>query len=303
MTTARRPIVVTAATGRQGRATATALLASGCPVRALVRHPDSMSAEELAAAGAEIIVGDFDDVASIEAALDGARGLFLYQPGFVSPNLTPGLGPDSELNRGRAVISAAVAAGIEHLVYSSALGANLGLSPLSTPKQTLEHELLASGLSVTIMRPVGFMENYAGPGRGLQPDATIRTPAPPQVIEQLIAVSDIGAFAALAFANPDRYIGQSFELAGDELTVPQIAAAMSAALDRPVRYGQIPIEEIRRVAPDRAASLERLYSQDPPRADISALREQHRGLLSFEGWLGAGGADQVIAYLETTTVK
>jgi hypothetical protein len=85
--------------------------------------------------------------------------------------------------------------------------------------------------------------------------------------------------------------------------VPQIAAAMSAALDRPVRYSQIPIEEIRRVDPDRAASLERLYSQAPPRADISALREQHRGLLSFEAWLGAGGADQVIAYLETTTVK
>jgi uncharacterized protein YbjT (DUF2867 family) len=153
-------------------------------------------------------------------------------------------------------------------------------------------------LPTTIIRPVGFMENYAGPARGLQPDGTIRTPAPPQIVEQLIAVRDIGVFAELAFAHPDRYIGQAFELAGDELTVPQIADAMSSVLDRPVRYSQTPIDEIRRADPDRAASLERLYSLDPPRADIPALRERHPGLLTFESWLGADGAEQVTGYLQ-----
>jgi uncharacterized protein YbjT (DUF2867 family) len=298
MTAPRRTIVVTAATGRQGRAAATGLLERGWPVRALVRDPGSAPAAELAAAGAEVAVCDFDDAAAVKAALGGAHGLFLYQPGFMSPELTPGLGPDSELARGRTVISAALSAGIGHLVYSSGLGANLGLSPLYAPKQALEQQLAASGVPFTIIRPVGFMENYAGPGRGLQPDGTIRTPAPPHVVEQLIAVRDIGAFAAVAFASPDRYAGEAFELAGDELTVPQIAAAMTAALGRPVRFSQIPIEEIRRASPDRAASLERLYNLEPPRANIPHLRDQHAELLTFEQWLTAHGAGQIAAYLE-----
>jgi uncharacterized protein YbjT (DUF2867 family) len=298
MTTPRRTIVVTAATGRQGRAAATALLERGWPVRALVRHPGSAGATELAAAGAEVAVCDLDDAAAIKEALGGAHGLFLCQPGFMSPELTPGLGPDSELTRGRTVINAALTAGIGHLVYSSGLGANLGLSPLYAPKQALEQQLAASGVPFTIIRPAGFMENFAGPGRGLQPGGTIRTPAPPHVVEQLIAVRDIGAFAAIAFASPDRYAGKAFELAGDELTVPQIAAAMTTALDRPIRYSQIPIEEIRRADPDRAAALERLYNLEPPRADIPGLRAQHAGLLTFGQWLAADGAEHVAAYLD-----
>jgi uncharacterized protein YbjT (DUF2867 family) len=297
MTTPRRTIAVTAATGRQGRAATTALLEHGWPVRALVRDPDGTPAAELAAAGAEVAACDLDDAAAVKAAISGAHGLFLCQPGFISPQLTPGLGPDSELTRGRTVISAALSAGIGHLVYSSGLGANLGLSPLYAPKQALEQQLAASGVPFTIIRPVGFMENYAGPGRGLQPDGTIRTPAPPHVVEQLIAVRDIGAFAAIAFASPGRYAGQAFELAGDELTVPQIAAAMTTALGRPIRYSQIPIEDIRRADPDRAASLERLYNLKPPRANIHHLRDQHAGLLTFEQWLTAGGAGQAAAYL------
>jgi uncharacterized protein YbjT (DUF2867 family) len=301
MTTPRRTIVVTAATGRQGRAAATALLERGWPVRALVRDPDGAPAAELAAAGAEVAVCDLDDADAIKAALGGAHGLFLCQPGFVSPELTPGLGPDSELSRGRTVIGAALTAGIGHLVYSSGLGANLGLSPLYAPKQALEQQVAASGVPFTIIRPVGFMENYAGPGRGLQTDGTIRTPAPSHIVEQLIAVRDIGAFAAIAFANPGLYAGKAFELAGDELTVPQIAAAMTTALDRPVRYSQIPIEEIRRADPDRAASLERLYNLQPPRANIPHLRDQHPGLLTFDQWLAADGAGQIAAYLEPAT--
>jgi uncharacterized protein YbjT (DUF2867 family) len=298
MATPPRIIVVTAATGRQGRAAATALLERGWPVRALVRDPDSTGAAELAIAGAELAVCDLDDADAIEAALDSAHGLFLYQPGFMSPELTPGLGPDSELTRGQAVINAALTAGIGHLVYSSGLGANLGLSPLYAPKHALEQQLAASGVPFTILRPVGFMENYAGPSRGLQPDGTIRTPAPPHIVEQLIAVRDIGAFAAIALANPGLYAGQALEVAGDELTVPQIAAAMTTALDRPVRYSQIPIEEIRSADPDRAASLERLYKLELPRAAIADLREQHPGLLTFTQWLADDGAKQIAGHLE-----
>lgn len=96
---------------------------------------------------------------------------------------------------------------------------------------------------------------------------------------------------------------RSLELAGDELTVPQIAAAMTTALNRPIRYSQIPIEEIRRADPDRAASLERLYKLEPPRADLPRLREQHPGLFTFARWLTTDGTDQINAYLEPATAE
>jgi uncharacterized protein YbjT (DUF2867 family) len=299
MPTAKRPIVVTAATGRQGRAAVSALLEHGWPVRAMVRDVATAGAVSLAAAGAELSAGDLDDAGSIERALEGAHGLFLYQPLFLSAERTPGLGPDSELRRGRAAIAAAVAARVEHVVYSSALGVDSpAVSPLLAPKRGLEAELAGTGLGTTILRPVGFMENYAGPWRGLRPDGVIATPAPPDVREPLVAIGDIGALAAIAFDDPGRHAGAALELAGDEPTVPQIAAALSRALGRDIGYHRISLDEIRRTDPDRAASLERMYGEQPAPIDIEQLRRLHPRLLTLESWLESGGAALVASYLQ-----
>jgi uncharacterized protein YbjT (DUF2867 family) len=59
------PVLVTAATGNQGGATARALLANGSTVRVLVRNPEAPNAKALAAAGAQVVVGDLDDLASL----------------------------------------------------------------------------------------------------------------------------------------------------------------------------------------------------------------------------------------------
>ena len=49
-----------------------------------------------------------------------------------------------------------------------------------------------------------FMANTASRGPvGLQADGTIMPMVPPEQPVQLVAVRDIGAFAALAIANPD----------------------------------------------------------------------------------------------------
>ncbi len=50
-------ILVSGATGRQGGATAAALLAAGHKVRAMTRHPQSEAAKALARAGAEVVAG------------------------------------------------------------------------------------------------------------------------------------------------------------------------------------------------------------------------------------------------------
>jgi uncharacterized protein YbjT (DUF2867 family) len=61
------------------------------------------------------------------------------------------------------------------------------------------------------------------------------SPVWPDAKVQLIAPEDIGAFAAAAFADPERYNRETIELAGDELTMGEIAAVLAAATGNPVK--------------------------------------------------------------------
>ena len=72
-------IAVVGATGAQGGGLVRAILADqrgGYRARALTRHPDSVKAQALAAAGAEVVAADLDDPASLESAFAGAYGAF-----------------------------------------------------------------------------------------------------------------------------------------------------------------------------------------------------------------------------------
>jgi len=69
-------VLVTGATGLLGGLTARRLLADGARVRGLARSP--ARAAELAAAGAEIVVGDMTDALSLARAADGCQGVFHF---------------------------------------------------------------------------------------------------------------------------------------------------------------------------------------------------------------------------------
>jgi uncharacterized protein YbjT (DUF2867 family) len=61
-------VAVVGATGRQGGAAAKALLAAGAEVRALVRDPAKAAAAAVQAAGAQLVVADFDHPDTVDAA-------------------------------------------------------------------------------------------------------------------------------------------------------------------------------------------------------------------------------------------
>lgn len=113
-------VLVTAATGRQGGATARALLAEGgTRVRVMVRNPKAPNAKALAAAGAEVVVGDFDEPASLRAACAGARAVFSMQSPLIS---TTGVDYSKELQQGRNLVEAALAEGVETFVHTATSG-------------------------------------------------------------------------------------------------------------------------------------------------------------------------------------
>ena len=280
--TTDRPILVTGATGQQGGATARHLLDARAEVRALVRDPESPRAAALRAAGAELAVGDLTDRASLDAALSGVHGVFSVQP-------TTGSGaPADETRMGFNVAEAAAAAGVEHLVYSSVGAVQVnGRGTGWQPKLEIEQRIAEFGLPATVLRPVMFMENHPDPRIGIRSELSALRLAPDHVRIQLIAVDDIGAFAAIVFGDPDRHLGRAYELAGDELTKRELAAKITAATG--IAPDLTPPAERPRLGFDLDAMI-RNNSFGGWSADIPALRAIHPGLKTYDTWLAAGGA-------------
>ncbi|WP_052851161.1 NmrA family NAD(P)-binding protein [Streptomyces avicenniae] len=286
------PVLVTGATGRQGGATAAHLLRGGRPVRALVRDQAAPAARALAAAGAELRTGDLDDAASLAAAAEGAGGVFAVTPD--DPD------PEREAARGVRLVDAAAEAGVGHVVFTSVGGADRDSGfPYWAAKWRVERHLAASGLRATVLRPVRFMENHTIPGLpigGITGDALVHF-FHPQAPVQLIAADDIGAFAALAFADPERYAGLALELAGDEMTSPQAAALIGRALGRDLTYRQVTPDGTTPGAAGAADAIAAVSRRTTGiwRADIPALRALHPGLMDLPTWLERGGAARVAA--------
>lgn len=299
MDRASQTILVTGATGIQGGAVARRLLDDGWRVRALTRNTGKAAARELAALGAELAVGDLSDRASLAAALAGVHGVFSMQAAAGS-DVPPDFTWQDEARWGVNLAEAAAEAGVATFVYSSANGADSRVEamPILEAKWTVEQRIWELGLSATVIRPTSFMENFVHPLIGLR-DGRLMTALRPEVGQQFIAVSDIAAFVAFAFERPQEYAGLSLDIAGDDLTPPQTADAITAATGRDVPYVQIPIEVLRERSEEAARGYEWLNERKMPLADIPALRERHPGLLDFETWLRkAGGAERIAAFLD-----
>lgn len=274
-------ILVSGATGQQGGAVARHLMKRGFRVRALTRRPDQEAARALAEAGAEVVRGDFDDRASLDRALEGVYGAFSVQTFFEA-------GVESETRWGRTFAEAAKDAGVEHFVYSSVGGAERRTGiPHFESKWQIEEHVRALDLPATILRPVGFMENWGGLAKDAILGGQLPQPLSPDTPLQQIAVDDIGAFAALAFSDPDEWIGRALELAGDEVTMTEMADIFSRVLGREVEYVQVPWEAFAEQAGEEATTMFRWFENEGYKADIPTLREIRPALTRFEPFLRA----------------
>lgn len=234
-------VLVTGATGQQGGAVARALVAAGTPVHALVRDPGSGRARALADLGVRLVRGDLDEPESLKPVLDGARGLFSVQ----TPDFT-NLGGDTEVDRARTLAAAAAAVGVPQIVHTSASGATRIIDEdrwgsfvgHAFRVKTLTEDALreAGAASTTILRPSAFMENFLAPSYFYAPGSTekILVGYDIDVPQAFVAVADIAAAAAAAFADPRRFDAVELELAGDRLSLRAAAATLSRVWGRPI---------------------------------------------------------------------
>jgi uncharacterized protein YbjT (DUF2867 family) len=213
-------IAVTGATGTNGKLLIARFKASGRAVRALVRHPRSVPTDSTLTA----VEFDFDRPETFEPALAGAKKALLLAPS--NPK---------ETEWETAFISAAKRAGVEHIVYFSALGADAP-QPITIGKWHADSEaaLRASGLRWTILRPGAFMQNFLGLAAQIAGGTYAAATGSGKV--SYIDARDITDVIVTALTR-DGHEGKAYDLTGPEaLDGNDAARILSAELGRPVHF-------------------------------------------------------------------
>jgi uncharacterized protein YbjT (DUF2867 family) len=277
-------IAVSGATGQQGGVVTRKLLANGWKVRALTRDPGKPAAQALASLGAEVVPGDMENRAELDAAFNGAYGVFSVQNFWL-----PGVGFEGEIRQGKNVADAAKAAGVRHLVYSSVGAAHRGMEQKHfESKWNIEQHIDSLDIPYTILRPAAFFENFNWERAAILNGTFNAMGLRAKKERRLIAVEDVGGFVALAFANPEEYLGKTIELAGDELTESQIADTFAKVVGRPVKL-TVPRGGNGRRTDEEMEAMFNFFNGEAYDADIPALRKLHPGLLTLEQYLRKNG--------------
>jgi uncharacterized protein YbjT (DUF2867 family) len=273
-----RIILVTGATGNQGRTVARHLLQRGkFKVRAMVRDQNKPAAQALQQAGAELVQGDFSDRTSLDRAVQNVYGVFSMQD-FRE-------GAEVEIRHGRALADAANAAGIEHFVYSSVGSAerNTGI-PHFDSKFQVEEYIRSLSLPYTILRPVFFFYNY-NMMRSTVEAGTLPQPLHPDTKLQQLSEEDYGAMVAEVFDRPSDFMKREIEVASVDMTMTEIAAAFSRVLGKPVNYQQIPFEAFEQQAGEEVTIMYRWFENVGYIADLAQLKRDFPAPIDFESYL------------------
>ena len=188
----------------------------------------------------------------LERAVSGAWGVFGLQNTWEA-------GVEREEAQGKRLAEIARRGGVHHYVYSSVGSAHRKTGiPHFENKSRIEDRVRALGFpSYTIVRPVFFMENWAGPWfMPALEQGQLAIALKPETVLQMIAVHDIGRYGAWAFERHTELNRREIDIAGDARTMPQTAEVLGGAMGKKVNFLQVPIEEVRKASTDYAEMLE-----------------------------------------------
>jgi uncharacterized protein YbjT (DUF2867 family) len=259
-------ILVTGGTGKVGTEVVQALLRRGASVRVLTRNKEAKLPD-----GAEVAIGDLLEPDSVRSALKGADKLFLLV-GNAADELTQAL----------LTVALSREAKVKHITYLSVYQAERFPDvPHFIGKYTVETSLKQFDTPFTVLRPAYFFQNDAQ----LKPVLTGAGLYPTPIGNAGIAAIDIRdiADATVVSLTTDGHNGRTYNLvAADPVSGPSAAAIWSEALNKEVRYADLPMEafeeQIRQMYPAWLAMDVRLMFQGyqdrgfvPSEADVATL--------------------------------
>jgi uncharacterized protein YbjT (DUF2867 family) len=256
----KKIIAVMGATGQQGGGMVRAILrhpSGEFGARALTRDVNSGKAKELAAAGAEVVAADVDDLESLKRAFGGAYGAFCVT--FYWAHFSP----EREVANATSMAEAAKHAGLQHVIWST-LEDTRKWVPLSDnrmptlmgkykvphfdAKGEADEVFRRTGVPLTILLTSFYWDNFIyfgmGPKRGPDGKLAITLPMDDKKLPG-IAAEDIGGCAYGIFERGGEYIGKTVGISGEQLTGAEMAAALSRALGQEVRYNSVTPEAYR----------------------------------------------------------
>ena len=218
-------ILVTGASGTAGGAVLKEVVVNG--VRAMYR---SKSDAAKAPKNVEVVMADFADKASLIPALKGVETVFIV------------CGPIPQLVELESnMIVASRTAGVRHVVLNSALGAGRFSKSFPSWHRQVEEKLEGCGLSYTILRPNGFMQNIVAYNSGSIRTESAFYAAMSDAKVSLVDVHDVGAAAAKVLLHPEGHANKTCELNGPEaLSNSEIAKRLSKVTGREIKYVDIP---------------------------------------------------------------
>ncbi len=224
-------IGISGASGQLGSATLTHLKAH-LPAAHLVGI--SRTPERVAALGVESRFGDFDQPASLAAAFAGLDRLLIIP----SADMRPGV----RAAQGVQAVESAVAAGVGHVTFMSALGTRAVDEPhIGRSYYATEQALMRTAKRWSILRMAYYAESFAEEAKmslgGGVHAALSSTPV------NFVSRDDVAA-AAAGLLTTDGHDGAIYQATGPaSLDGPARAAAVAEAVGRPFGFVQVTREQ------------------------------------------------------------
>lgn len=215
--------LITGTTGRLGGAILDSLSATvdAADIHPLVRSDAAAAA--FAARGFSPRVGDYDDPASLDAALSGIDRLL-----FVS---SPVHDPAVRVRQHTAVTDAAASARVEHIVYTSAMGASHDPGHSTTERALADgriaHTILRNGLYTEPFATKALAEAAGGPVVGASGGRRLATAS-------ILDLAEAAARSLLVLGE-----GSTLELRGPAWSFDELGAAVGEALARSVEVREV----------------------------------------------------------------
>ncbi|WP_239115160.1 NAD(P)H-binding protein [Planotetraspora kaengkrachanensis] len=224
-------IVVSAASGALGRLVVGHLLARVSPGRIVAAVRDPGRASDLADRGILVRRGDYDDLASLRDAFEGADRLLLIS--------SPELDPARRVPQHLAAVKAAGDAGVGAIAYTSVLGADTSDSGVAEAHHATERAIVDSGLPYTLLRNPFYGEAFINEGLRAAVAAGELTGATGGRGINTAFRADL-AEAAANVLTEDGHVGRAYDLTGPLWTHPQLAATLTEVSGTAVAYREAP---------------------------------------------------------------
>ena len=308
----KKIIAVVGATGAQGGGLVRAIQADAngaYRARAITRDVQSEKARALAGLGAEVVSADVDNQESLKRAFDGAACAYCVT--FYWAHFSP----ERELAETQNMARAAKAAGVGHVIWSTLedtrkwVPLNDNRMPTLMGKYKVPHfdakgesdgHFTAAGVPTTFLLTSFYWDNFiyfgSGPQKTRDGGLAVTFPMDDKELPG-IAAEDIGKCAFGIFQRGGEFIGKRLGVAGEHLAGTEIAAAMSRALGRDIRYNAVPPEVYRGFGFPGADDLGNMFQFKRDFNDMfcgardpAVAWNLNSELQTFDAWLAKNGA-------------